>query len=116
MNKRVEGTRWEKAAADYLSARGVKIVDNNFRCRIGEIDLIGYEEHILVFIEVKYRRSDRYGSASEAVGYNKQQIIGRVSDYYRVVRHITDDIQIRYDVVAIQGNQINWIKNAFFRR
>lgn len=55
MNTRTTGAQWEAAAADYLQAQGMRIVEQNFRSRQGEIDIIGYHQGYLVFVEVKYR-------------------------------------------------------------
>ncbi len=114
MNKRRTGAEWERKAAEYLTERGMRIVDTNFRCRQGEIDLIGYHQGCLVFVEVKYRSSAAKGYAVEAVDSRKQYRICRVSDYYRYIRKVDVKTFVRYDVVAIQGDKINWIQNAFF--
>ena len=113
-NKRKVGGDWEQRAAEYLTGQGMRIVENNFRCRQGEIDLIGYHEGYLVFVEVKYRSSNAQGEAMEAVNYRKQAKICRVADYYRCLHKISDFANIRYDVVAIQNGEINWIQNAFY--
>ena len=113
MNKRQKGTAWEKQAATYLAERGMRIAETNFRCRQGEIDLVGYHEDCLVFVEVKYRRTTRQGHALEAVNYNKQKKICRVADYYRYVHKVGQNVSIRYDVVGIQDGEIQWVKNAF---
>ena len=67
-NKRETGTRKEELAADFLTRRGVKILERNFRCRQGEIDLIGMDGQYLVFVEVKYRKTARNGMPAEAGG------------------------------------------------
>ena len=115
MNKRTEGSRWEKVAGDFLSRHGIEILQYNYRCHFGEIDIIGNDRGVLVFYEVKYRKDARCGTAAEAVGLKKQQVIAKVSDYYRMVNHIEWDRPIRYDVVAIQGNRIELIPAAFMR-
>ena len=107
------GADREKQAAGYLERQGMRIVERNFRIRQGEIDLIGYHQGYLVFVEVKYRSGNTKGHASEAVNLKKQQKICQVADYYRYSRRLGDDIGVRYDVVAIQGEEINWIQNAF---
>ena len=107
------GADREKQAAEYLERQGMRIVERNFRIRQGEIDLIGYHQGYLVFVEVKYRSGDTKGHASEAVNLKKQQRICRVADYYRYSRRLGADIGIRYDVIAIQGEEISWIQNAF---
>ena len=129
MNKRKKGTQKEVLAAAYLGRNGVKIVRRNYRVRQGEIDLIGWEEvcektrgrerksRTLVFFEVKYRKSHGNGSALEAVTPAKQRQISRVSLFFLNQYHISDKVPIRYDVVAIDGNEsgetITWVKNAF---
>lgn len=113
MKKRETGALWEKRAAAYLEGRGMKLKELNFRCRQGEIDIIGYHEGYLVFVEVKYRSSLQKGSAAEAVNFAKQKTICRVADYYRAVHGLGSFIPVRYDVVAVQGDEISWIQNAF---
>lgn len=113
MNKRATGADWEKRAAEYLTEHGMQIVEKNFRNRNGEIDLIGRHEGYLVFVEVKYRRSNVSGYASEAVDMRKQRRICRVADYYRYSHRLGDSTKVRYDVVAVQGDEVSWIQNAF---
>ncbi len=113
MNKRQTGAKKELAAAEYLVAGGMKIVEKNFRNRQGEIDLIGYHDGYLVFVEVKYRKDHQKGAAIEAVNFHKQKQICKVADYYRYTHEISENTGVRYDVVAIQGTEIMWIKNAF---
>ena len=113
MNTRKLGTRKEEAACKYLEQNGVRIAERNFCCRLGEIDIIGYDGEYLVFFEVKYRSSDAKGSASQAVGVRKQQKICRVSDYYRMIHRCPDNTPIRFDVIAIDNDKIEWLQNAF---
>lgn len=114
MNKREKGAQKEEQVCAYLLYGGVKIAERNFRCRQGEIDIIGYDGAFLVFFEVKYRSSRNKGSAAEAVGYAKQRKICRVADYYRMIHRLGEDVPIRFDVVAIDGERLQWIKNAFY--
>uniref|UniRef100_UPI004056BA06 YraN family protein n=1 Tax=Acetatifactor sp. TaxID=1872090 RepID=UPI004056BA06 len=113
MNKRKTGADYEQLAAEYLQAHGMKIVERNFRNRQGEIDIIGYQEGYLVFVEVKYRSSAGKGSALEAVDLRKMRQICKVADYYRYLHKLGNCTMVRYDVVAIQGEEIMWIRNAF---
>lgn len=113
MNKRKTGTVWELRAKEYLSEKGVRIVEQNFRNRHGEIDLIGYHEGYLVFFEVKYRRNNGKGTPEDAVGYTKQKQICQVATYYRCIHRIAIDTPVRYDVIAIEGEEFRWYKNAF---
>ena len=85
----------------------------NFRCKIGEIDIIGKDKDTLVFYEVKYRSSDYMGSPKEAVNMHKIRKICRVSDFYRLINKIDENTKIRFDVISIKGEEIEWIKNAF---
>ncbi len=113
MNKRATGADREQRAAEYLESLGMKIVERNYRSRQGEIDIIGYHEGYLVFVEVKYRSSAGKGYAAEAVNAGKQRKICRVADYYRYVHKLGADTAVRYDVVAMQGDGIEWLQNAF---
>lgn len=113
MNKRVIGTAYEKKAAEYLISNGIENIIFNYRCHIGEIDLIGYDKDTLVFFEVKFRSNNSKGYAAEAVNRKKQVTICRVSDYFRMINKISDFSPMRYDVIAIDNKEINWLKNAF---
>ncbi|MDD2973450.1 MAG: YraN family protein [Lachnospiraceae bacterium] len=114
INRRTIGAEKENTAIAYLEKNGMKIVAHNYRNKQGEIDIIGYHEGYLVFVEVKYRRDDKKGAPEEAVDSRKQRIICKVADYYRYCHNIGDFNPIRYDVVAICGNEINWYQNAFW--
>lgn len=113
MNKRETGYRYEEKAAVYLAENGFTILERNFRCRQGEVDLIGLHDNCLVFVEVKYRKNASSGMPEEAVGITKQQKICQVSDYYRLMHPKGEERQIRYDVVALFGEQVTWYQNAF---
>lgn len=113
MNQRKTGERKEALAAEFLEKQGMKIVERNFRNRQGEIDIIGYHQGYLVFTEVKYRSSERSGSALQAVDVRKQRQICKVADYYRYLHRIGESYAVRYDVVAIQGEKLQWIQDAF---
>ena len=113
MNKRKTGAEWEKLAAEYLERQGMRILEANFRCRQGEIDLIGLHEGYLVFVEVKYRSGTGKGYALAAVDSRKQRRICRAADYYRYTHGLGGNAGVRYDVVGIQGGKVEWVKNAF---
>ena len=114
MNKRQKGAQKERQVCAYLLSEGVEILERNFRSKQGEIDVIGRDGDYLVFFEVKYRSSRNKGSAAEAVGYAKQKRICRVADYYRAVHQCREDTPIRFDVVAVDKEQVTWIKDAFY--
>lgn len=113
MNTRSVGLDKEENACQYLTQNGIKIKERNFRCRQGEIDIIGYDGEYLVFFEVKYRKDAAKGSAVEAVDYRKQKKICRVADYYRMKNRCSNDTPVRFDVIAIDGSELKWFKNAF---
>ena len=111
MNTRKTGAEYEALAEQYLQSQGIKIIERNYRKRNGEIDLIGKNQEYLIFFEVKYRKTDAYGGALQAVSYYKQKKICRCADYYCIIHPWIQ--QIRYDVVGITDTRIEWIKNAF---
>lgn len=113
MNKRRVGTRYEDMAVSYLCSHGIKIIARNFRSRSGEIDIVGHDGEYYIFFEVKYRKDDSSGDPIEAVDARKQYRISRVCDYFRVYRKLKDTDNVRFDVIAILGEEIRWYKNAF---
>ncbi len=115
-NRRSLGRRGEEEAARYLAGQGMKILERNFVSRQGEIDIIGYHRDCLVFVEVKYRRSERTGTPESAVTLQKTRKICRAADYYRYLHHYGEDEAFRYDVVAISREEIRWYQNAFEHR
>lgn len=108
------GAEAERKAEEYLIQQGVSIIERNFRSKQGEIDLIGYDRGYLVFFEVKYRKTNAKGIPEEAVGIAKQKRICKTAVYYCYRKNISASASIRYDVVAIQGEEIRWHQNAFF--
>lgn len=113
MNNRRTGSAYEAVAASYLTARGYRVLERNFRCRQGEIDLIARDGRYLVFVEVKYRRSLAKGDPAEAVGPAKQKRIRQAAAFYLYSRGLTCDTPCRFDVVAITGEETALIRDAF---
>jgi len=116
-NLRTVGSRYEQEAAAFLTKKGLHILEQNYRCRIGEIDIIAKDERTLVFCEVKYRYDHSAGDPSAAVDYRKQQTIYRVAQWYLQAHGLSEDTPCRFDVIAITGAkdrlQIRWIPDAF---
>lgn len=110
------GRNGEELAVRYLEEQGYAIVARNYRLRMGEIDIIARDGEFLVFVEVKTRRSSRYGSPFEAVDFHKQQQIIRVARMY-LTRHGGDNCAVRFDVVAVyfagRTPTIELLKDAF---
>lgn len=114
MNKRQIGGRYESIAADYLISRGYEIVSRNYQNhRRGEIDLIAREGKTLVFIEVKYRRDSGAGAPEAAVDIRKQQRIRKAALTYLYENRLSLETPCRFDVVAVLGEQIRLIRDAF---
>lgn len=122
MNKREIGALKESMAADYLMSQGLKIVARNFRCRIGEIDIIAMEygksssydnKNTYVFVEVKYRLNKTRGEGYEAVDFRKRNKIIQAARYYAMTKGGLIGYNIRFDVISILNDEITWYKNAF---
>ena len=113
MNKRAVGTEYELKASEYLSKQGYQLVEKNFRCKIGEIDLIAKDEEYLCFIEVKFRSASTKGYPAEAIKYNKIRRITRTAEYYMLIHKIPQNTPCRFDAVVILNQEITLIKNAF---
>ena len=110
------GKEGEKLAAAYLRKNGYHIIETNFRCAIGEIDIIAREKDELVFLEVKTRTSKELGFPEQSVGTKKQKKMSQLALWYLQNKSIKYTAS-RFDVLAItmlpNGNQIKLIKNAF---
>lgn len=111
-NKRTIGQAGEDVACRYLEKANYKILERNFRCRSGEIDIIALDGDYIVFIEVKYRKNNSYGYPREAVNYYKQRNISKVASYYLLTNNGFHR-NCRFDVVEIIGKEIQLIPNAF---
>jgi len=116
MQRQALGKWGEEQAAVYLQRQGLQIVERNYRCPLGEIDIIARDGDCLVFCEVKTRSSSRYGLPQEAVAWSKQQKIIKVASWYLGDREPATDI--RFDVIAITRSaagkaEIGWLPAAF---
>jgi putative endonuclease len=106
------GDRQEQRAEHYLTRQGLKLLARNYRCRHGEIDLIMRDGDALVFIEVRYRKNARFGSAAASVTTGKQRRIIRTAQHY--LQHHPSGADCRFDVLAMTGSEhLEWLKNAF---
>lgn len=119
IDRRKLGSLQEQRALRYLGGRGLTLVQGNFNCRVGEIDLIMRDRQgYVVFVEVRYRKNDRYGSALETVGPAKQRKLRLAAAWFLKSRNWQHK-SCRFDVVAITGggpageDRIEWIRNAF---
>lgn len=112
-NRRAVGSEKEQLAKEYLEKQGYQILECNFYSRYGEIDIIAKDERWLVFLEVKYRKSLSGGYPAEAVDHKKRQKIYRTAQYYLYKNRLPDSTPCRFDVVAIQGDKMELIKDGF---
>lgn len=103
----------ERFAHHYLKKQGLKSITHNYLCQYGEIDLIMQEKSQLIFIEVRYRKRSKYGNALESVTAKKQQKIIRTAQYFLIENAQWENFPMRFDIFAITGAEINWVKNAF---
>ena len=113
LNKRAIGTIWEQAAINYLKINGYEILETNYRCRIGEIDIIAKEEGYFAFIEVKYRKTAFMGDPFDAINSKKQRTIRKTASYYLLCHNLSEYTPCRFDAVGILGSTITLIKDAF---
>ncbi|MGO5073080.1 YraN family protein [Clostridium sporogenes] len=113
------GSFGETIAADYIKNCGYIILEKNFRCKLGEIDIIAKDKNFIVFIEVKTRYGCIYGSPSEAITFKKQNKIYKTAQLYIIKKAIYNKFYFRFDVIEVILNTLNsnysvkLIKNAF---
>lgn len=125
------GQEIESQVSTYLQKQGFQLLFRNFRCRLGEIDLIGLHQNQLLFVEVRFRRSTDYGGAAASVTFGKQQKLIKAARFFLLTHPKMANCACRFDVVAVtlrnqrvQENkanhhdsaldlEIDWIQNAF---
>ena len=116
-NNRKVGDVYEVLVIAYLEENGYKILEHNFRCHIGEIDIIALYQEYIVFIEVKYRKNMNHGNPLEAVTTKKQKVIGKCASYYLLIHPMYQNVGVRFDVVGVHEEEntprITHIENAF---
>lgn len=111
-NQRLTGKKAEDVACSFLQHNGLSLIQRNYHCRYGEIDLIMQDSDTLVFVEVRYRSSARFGSASESVDRKKQRKLVFTANHY--LQNNPSSQPTRFDVVALTPEQSpQWITNAF---
>ncbi len=112
-NKRSLGTEKEELAISYLEQQGVTLLAKNFYFHGGELDLIAKDGEYVCFIEVKYRKSTRFGFPEESVTASKQKKILQGAKVFLYQNHYPADTPCRFDVISIFKDEIRWIKDAF---
>lgn len=116
----VIGQQAEQQALNFLEQQGLRLITRNYHCRQGEIDLVMADQQTLVFVEVRYRKSARFGSSIESITAAKRQKIITTAEHYLMHKRNNQPPACRFDVVAIYPSgsnesslQFDWIKNAF---
>ncbi len=112
------GGRWEQRALDHLLSRGLERIAENFRCRLGEIDLVMLDHDCLVFVEVRYRRKSRFATAAASVDGNKQRKLMRAAAAFLARNPRFSGNAVRFDVVAFDATpddqcRLQWLQDAF---
>lgn len=112
------GSTAEATARDFLVAHGLALLLENYRCRLGELDLVMLERDVLVVVEVRLRGNRRFGGAGESVDFFKQRRMVRATNHLLLVRRDLRHLPIRFDVIAFDAaapatNSIQWIRGAF---
>ena len=113
------GRRGEDLARRHLESQGLELLERNYRCRAGEIDLVMLEGHTLVLVEVRSRTSATHGSAAATVGSRKQRRFTLAARHLMLTRPQYRRLAARFDVVAIDPSpgggpaRLTWIRDAF---
>lgn len=118
------GHRAEQLALEHLHSSGLELIERNFRCRVGELDLVMLDATCLVFVEVRCRKaaanvpSSRFPTAVESIGPNKQRKLAKAALYFLARHKAYRNHTVRFDVVAFDGPspdryRLQWIKDAF---
>ena len=112
--RQLAGYAAEQRALDYLSARGLRLLARNYRVRVGELDLVMTDGAELVFVEVRRRASSAWGGAAASVTPEKQARVRRAAQAFLADRWGARRWPpMRFDVVAIEGERLDWIRGAF---
>ncbi|MBT4837447.1 MAG: YraN family protein [Methylococcales bacterium] len=116
-NSRLLGQHYEQEACQFLKNKGFKLITQNFQCKSGEIDLIMEDSEMLVFVEVRYRKTQNYGGGTHSISASKQKKIIQTALLYLQQHNKYEEQACRFDVISIcqQNNQsdITWIPSAF---
>ena len=116
-NSKHTGQQAEDSACHYLKMQGLSLIERNYSCTHGEIDLIMKDNSTTVFIEVRFRRDTRFGSGAESVDYRKQKKLLSTAAHYLQKNPKAAKGACRFDVISLTVNngeqQLDWIPDAF---
>jgi len=111
MDRRALGIEGEDLAAEFLARHGLEIIERNYRCRLGEIDVVARDGATLVFVEVRLRSSARYGGAGASISFRKQRRLVAAAGLYLSRLRRTPDC--RFDAVLLDGaGRIEWLRDV----
>jgi putative endonuclease len=111
------GQQKENQVCDHLISQGLQLIMQNYRCKLGEIDLIMKDKDTLVFIEVRHRKQNDYGNGLESITKTKQRKIIRTAQHYLQTHELDNKFSCRFDAVITgqtTSQQFLWIKDAFW--
>lgn len=108
-----KGDSAERKAKRFLIDNGLNFVEQNYRCKLGEIDLIMEDKQTLVFVEVRFRTSSAFGGAAASVSQSKQNKVIKAATHYLVSNNLYEKRSARFDVIACSNNDMQWIQGAF---
>lgn len=115
--QKVTGNQAEASACEFLQQQGLHLLERNYLCQRGEIDLIMRDKQHTVFVEVRFRRSSRFGSSAESVDWRKQAKLLATAEHYLQHNPKAAKGACRFDVVALSTDNgqhtLDWIKDAF---
>jgi putative endonuclease len=112
------GDAAEAQARQHLEQQGLRLLAQNWRCRLGELDLVMLDVDTVVFVEVRYRRHSAWGGAAQSVDARKREKLSRAAQYFLQQESRWAKYPCRFDVIAINADsqaptQLDWIQNAF---
>lgn len=117
----LSGKEAEHYAAQYLTQQGLEILAQNYRCKLGEVDLVMRDKSTIVFVEVRSRKHSRYGSSIESVDHRKQRRLVHAAQHYLLKYQLSNRVICRFDILGINTAKINkdpyaaitWVPDAF---
>jgi putative endonuclease len=117
-DRRAVAERTEQLALEHLTANGLGLIERNFRCRHGEIDLIMQDRVVIVFVEVRFRTHSRFASAADSVDLRKQRKLYKTASHFLRLHPRFRNAPVRFDVVAFDGPtqqdfKLQWLADAF---
>ena len=117
MLARTKGDKVERFVLKYLTSKGLRLIEQNFNTRYGEIDLVMLDKATLAFVEVRFRAKSSHGSGAESVDYRKQQKIIKTAHVFLQQTKNMQQHNCRFDVVSVtlQHKRLSadWVQNAF---